>query len=305
MNMTPRHSGDSFRPDLEGLRGVAVLLVVGCHCGISWCAGGFVGVDVFFVLSGYLITGLLASECRTTSRIDLPGFFARRARRLLPESLLVSAVTLLTAVAFLAPQEIITTARAAAAAGLYASNLFFDGNASNYFAPDVAANPLLHTWSLGVEEQFYLVWPVVILLVSRGAQRVAGSIFALAAIAALSFTCSVYTSEAAPTFAFYELPSRAWEFAAGGLLALLPVSGNLGRRNGAMAGGFLGIAMIAGTALLLKGGAGFPGWVALLPVAGTLATLHAGAAGPQRGISAILSAAPLQFLGARSYSWYL
>ena len=112
---------EGFRSDLEGLRGVAILLVVACHCGIPWCAGGFIGVDVFFVLSGYLITGLLVEEHRTTSRIDLPGFFARRVRRLIPAALLVILLTLVAAVALLSPQEIETTARSAIAAACYLS----------------------------------------------------------------------------------------------------------------------------------------------------------------------------------------
>ena len=130
-------SGDGFRADVEGLRGIAVLLVVGCHCGISWCAGGFVGVDIFFVISGYLITGILAREYRQTSRIDFAGFFARRARRLLPACTTVFAATLLAASLFLAPQEIDATARAALAGSLYVSNIFFDHASSDYFAAAV------------------------------------------------------------------------------------------------------------------------------------------------------------------------
>jgi hypothetical protein len=159
----------SFRPDIEGLRGVAILAVVGCHCGIAWCAGGFVGVDIFFVLSGYLITGLLASEYAATSRIDFPGFYARRARRLLPACILMLAVTALFALLFLSPQEMIITGRAARAAGVYLSNVYFDRSAADYFASNVQANPLLHTWSLGLEEQFYLVWPFLLFGVYRGA----------------------------------------------------------------------------------------------------------------------------------------
>jgi peptidoglycan/LPS O-acetylase OafA/YrhL len=302
---TARQSGNSFRPDVEGLRSVAVLLVVGCHCGISWCTGGFVGVDVFFVLSGYLITGLLATEYRATSRINLPRFFARRARRLLPAGSLVLVATALAAVAIFGPQEIIFTGRAARAAGLYMSNVFFDRSASDYFAPNVDANPLLHTWSLGLEEQFYLVWPLLILVAHRGPHRSQRSVWILGAVTALSFMCSVYATRLAPTVAFYELPPRAWEFAAGGLLALLPVSRASVGTSWAVACGIVGIAVILGTGVLVKGGAGFPGWIALFPVAGTLATLFAGAKVPQRGISAVLSAKPLQFIGARSYSWYL
>jgi peptidoglycan/LPS O-acetylase OafA/YrhL len=296
---------DSFRPDVEGLRGVAILLVVGCHCGFFWCAGGFVGVDLFFVLSGYLITGLLTSEIRATSRIDLSRFYARRARRLLPAGALVILLTTLAAAAVLAPPAIAFTGQAARAAALYISNVFFDRDAADYFAPHVADNPLLHTWSLGVEEQFYLIWPLLIWLSSRGPRARQKMGWTLGSVTALSLLCSVYLTPRWPTFAFYELPPRAWEFAAGGLLAILPASRAPVSSGGAAAGGVVGLAIILGTAVLLQGGGGFPGWIALLPVAGTLALLFAGAKAPQRGVSRWLSTAPLQFLGARSYSWYL
>lgn len=284
---------------------MAVLLVVGCHCGIAWCAGGFVGVDIFFVLSGYLITGLLAEEYRATSRIDLPRFFARRARRLLPSGALVLLVTVLAAAAISTPQEIAFTGRAALATGLYVSNVFFDRSAADYFAPNVQGNPLLHTWSLGLEEQFYLVWPLLILSAIRGRQRMRRSIWILGALTAASYLFCVAATRLASTVAFYELPARAWEFAAGGLLTFVPLSRAPAAMRRAAAGGIAGMLLIIGTAVVLRGGAGFPGWIALFPVAGTLATLFAGANAPQRGVSAALSAAPLQFLGARSYSWYL
>ena len=297
--------GNYFRPDIEGLRGVAVLIVVGCHCGISWCAGGFVGVDVFFVLSGYLITGLLAAEYRATSRIDLLRFYARRARRLLPVFVLVLVATTLFAAAVFAPQEIAFTARAARWAGLYVSNVFFDRTASNYFAPNMEGNPLLHTWSLGIEEQFYLVWPLLILAAARGPNSARRSIWILSAVTVLSFTCCVCATRLAPTVAFYELPSRSWEFAAGGLLAFLPRSKSLGGRPLETVCGVLGIALILGTSVLIKGGADFPGWIALFPAVGALATLFAGARAPRYGVSLVLGGAPLQFLGSRSYAWYL
>ncbi len=302
---TAHQFGSFFRPDVEGLRAVAVLLVVCRHCGISWCPGGFVGVDVFFVLSGYLITGLLAAEYRATSRIHLLRFYARRARRLLPACALVLLATTLFAALVFSPQEIAFTGRAARAAALYMSNVFFDQSAADYFSPNVEGNPLLHTWSLGLEEQFYLVWPMLILAANRGPGGKQRSIWILSAVVAFSFTYCLYLTQHSPTVAFYELPARAWEFAAGGLLALLPVPRTPVSTSWPVWGGIGGMALILGTGLLFKGGAGFPGWIAVLPVAGTLAALFAGATAPQRGISAGLSVAPLQFIGARSYSWYL
>jgi peptidoglycan/LPS O-acetylase OafA/YrhL len=295
----------TFRADVEGLRGIAVLLVVGCHCGISWCAGGFVGVDVFFAISGYLITGLLVREYLETSRIDFGGFFARRARRLLPACLVVLASTILAATLLLSPQELDATARAALASSLYVSNMFFDHASSDYFAAAVERSPLLHTWSLGVEEQFYLVWPGLILFACRS-RRARSVVWILGALAVSSFACGVLATRSAPMFAFYELPARAWEFAAGGLLALpTAVAPSARTRIWAVVGGAVGAAMILGTVLWVKGGGAFPGWIAMIPVAGTLLTLFAGVVAPQRGVSAVLGTAPLQFLGARSYSWYL
>lgn len=296
-------SAHTFRPDIEGLRGIAVLLVVGCHCGISWCAGGFVGVDIFFVISGYLITGLLEREYRENSRIDFRGFFARRVRRLLPACVLVLAATTLVGALILSPQEVAATARAALASALYASNIFFDQASSDYFAPAVQRNPLLHTWSLGVEEQFYLAWPALMLCAYRW-ERARPVL--LAAATASSFLCGALTTRSAPTFAFYELPARTWEFAAGGLLALiLARKTSIGSGRWPAAGGVGGLALILGAAVWIKGGSGFPGWVALIPVIGTLLILFAGASAPHSGASALLGTAPLRYLGARSYSWYL
>jgi peptidoglycan/LPS O-acetylase OafA/YrhL len=303
---TPRpQATGSFRPDIEGLRGVAILSVVGCHCGIAWCTGGFVGVDIFFVLSGYLITSLLASEYNSTSRIDFSGFYARRARRLLPACILVLAVTALFALLFLSPQEMILTGRAARAAGIYLSNVYFDHSASDYFAPNVEANPLLHTWSLGLEEQFYLVWPFLLFAAYRGARGTPRLIGILCAVAALSFACCVYATPHIPTLAFYELPARAWEFAAGGVLALLSASQEPVHSRWAAVLGVVGLGTILGTCLLLKGGGAFPGWIALFPVGATLALLHAGFLSPRNGISRTLGSAPMQYLGSRSYAWYL
>ena len=298
-------SRKSFRSDVEGLRAVAVLLVVACHCGVSWCTGGFVGVDVFFVISGYLITALLATEYRVTARIDLLGFYARRARRLLPALALVLLVTLSVAAVVFTPLELNSTGSTGRAAAFFMSNVFFDLSASDYFALNAQRNPLLHTWSLGVEEQFYLLWPLLILVIYRGPHRSRRLAWALGTITILSFLCSFNATRLAPTFAFYELPARAWEFAAGGLLALLPASRKSGDGGRAMACGIVGILMILGMGVFLKGSAAFPGSIALIPVAGTLTVLFAGARAPQRGVSAMLSAAPLQFIGARSYSWYL
>ena len=295
-------SVNSFRADIEGLRALAILLVIACHCDASWCRGGFVGVDVFFVLSGYLITGLLSAELRSSSRLDLMAFFARRARRLLPACAVVLLATMVAAAVVLPPQQLEFAGRAASAAALYASNVFFDADAANYFAPSVESNPLLHTWSLGVEEQFYVVWPLLVMVAAGRRWR---ALWLLGTVAALSFACCLYTTRHAPTFAFYELPARAWEFAAGGLLTLLPLPTGARATLAARVGGIVGAVVILAVSAVLHGGAGFPGWTAVMPVCGSLAILFAGAVSPQYGISRLLSTVPMQFLGARSYSLYL
>jgi peptidoglycan/LPS O-acetylase OafA/YrhL len=292
-----------FRPDIEGLRAIAVLLVVACHAGIPGCSGGFIGVDVFFVLSGYLITGLLLAELRATSRLQLARFYARRARRLLPALLLVLLTTLAVGLLVQVPQELDFTARAARATALYVSNVFFDHNAADYFAPDVQSNPLLHTWSLGVEEQFYLFWPLLLIL----GVRIGGSARALKALLSAvvlgSFLFCVWSTYREPTVAFYELPPRAWEFAIGGLLAMLGMP-QLGRWTWIILG-WTGLAAILLASFLIPDGADFPGWRASVPALGTVAVLAAGSALPGGGACVLLERAIMQYLGRRSYSWYL
>ena len=301
--MSALNRSTEFRPDIEGLRAVAVLLVVACHCGISWCSGGFIGVDVFFVLSGYLITGLLVAEIRRTSKVDLPRFYARRARRLLPALLLVLLTTLAAGSFIQVPQEINFAGRAARATALYVSNIFFDHNAADYFAPDVESNPFLHTWSLGVEEQFYLFWPVLIILGLRAGKSIRPLASLLTAVTILSLGFCVWSTFHRPTLAFYELPARAWEFGLGGLLCLARPP-KLGQAAWTI-GGWSGLAAILLPAFFMADGSHFPGWLAVIPALGTAAVLAAGSALPRRGVGVLLDWRPMQYLGARSYSWYL
>src|SRR5271170_5699532 len=156
-----------FRPDIEGLRAVAVLGVVAFHFGVPGIRGGFAGVDVFFVISGYLITSLLVRELEESGDINLLRFYGRRARRLLPAVLLMTIATLAAVPLVFPPNEQLRFAEAAAATSLYASNVLFLRQSLDYFAPLNASNPFLHTWSLAVEEQFYLVWPALLLLTCR------------------------------------------------------------------------------------------------------------------------------------------
>ena len=306
--MRPSHRASTlaFRPDIEGLRGIAVWLVVAFHCGIPIASGGFIGVDVFFVLSGYLITGLLVAEVEKTSRLNLVQFYARRARRLLPASALVLVAILLTGALILAPRELEFAGRAARASALYMSNIFFAREAADYFSPDVEANPILHTWSLAVEEQFYLFWPLLILLGLKFLRSKKALVTILAALTAISLAASVwFTSRSAP-FAFYELPTRAWEFGIGGLAVLLPRGNPMLPPGCWRALGWVGvIAILASGAWLISRQSAFPGWIALLPVLGTVITLVSIAKQPEGGAGILLGTVPVQILGKLSYSWYL
>ena len=260
-------------------------------------------MDVFFVLSGYLITGLLVAEIRRTSKVNLPRFYARRARRLLPALLLVLLTTLAAGSFIQVPQELNFAARAARAAALYISNVFFDHNAADYFAPDVASNPFLHTWSLGVEEQFYLFWPLLLLLGLRIGKSTRALAALLTAVTILSLGFCVWSTFHYPTLAFYELPARAWEFGLGGLLTLASLP-KLGRAAWTIVG-WSGLAAILLPAFFIADGSQFPGWLATIPALGTAGVLAAGTALPHRGVCVLLDRQPMQYMGARSYSWYL
>ena len=303
--MRPNDRSPGFRPDIEGLRGIAVLIVVLFHCGIPGFSGGFVGVDVFFVLSGYLITGLLVAEIQKTSELSLLQFYARRARRLLPASALTLVVTILLGAIILAPSELDLVGHAARAAALYSSNIFFDKNAGDYFAPNVRSNPLLHTWSLAVEEQFYLFWPLLILLGLRVWRSMKSLVTVLSGLTIISLGTGVWFTANGGTFAFYELPARAWEFGIGGLAVLLPRSTLKIPVGWWLAFGWLGILAILGSAHFILGDTSFPGWIALIPVMGTVAALIAGTEHPRLGVGVLLYSDPLQMLGRLSYSWYL
>jgi peptidoglycan/LPS O-acetylase OafA/YrhL len=298
-----------FRPDIDGLRAVAVVLVVAFHCGISAAGSGFVGVDIFFVLSGYLITSILVVEQRATGHIDFAAFYARRVRRLLPASALMLLVTLALCAAVMAPGELHSAAVAGRFTSLYLANYLFAHNAQDYFSPDVKGNPLLHMWSLAVEEQFYLFWPLLILAGGKLALRAptsrAAITWILAVVTAVSLTLCLIVSSRATVVAFYSLPTRAWEFGLGGLASLLALDGRgASRRLWQVVGvvGFAGL-LLSGAMIPIQGN--FPGWLALFPVISTVLVLVAAQAEPSNSIARLLATRPFQWVGTLSYSWYL
>lgn len=295
-----------FRGDIEGLRGIAVLLVVAYHAGVRWISGGFVGVDVFFVLSGYLITGILVKQVARTGRVDYAQFYARRMRRLLPAVTLTLVAVLVASRIVLGPMERIEPALSAIATALYSSNLFFLTRAIDYFASSAEQNPLLHTWSLAVEEQFYLVWPLLIVVgwrLGRSRRRLAliMGLFSLASFAG----CVLLTYKRQP-WAFFGTPARAWEFGLGGLATLLPAARGGSARAAWRWVGWLGLGMVVATGFVLRPTTPFPGLAALAPVLGTTLALAAGAIeGDLAGVRRLLDTRALRWIGGRSYAWYL
>jgi peptidoglycan/LPS O-acetylase OafA/YrhL len=302
--MTRGQRGDGrFRPDLEGLRGIAILLVLLCHVEIPGAEAGFVGVDVFFVLSGFLITGLLVDEAERTGRIGLGAFYARRARRILPAAIVVLASTLLAAQLVLSPLDLPRVADDALAASLSLANVRFALDATDYFAP-VNASPMLHFWSLAVEEQFYLFWPVLLLIATRlGRPRVAMGVVAVAILAGSFVLCYALTATSEP-WAYYSLPTRAWQLAAGGLVAVSARWVSRAPRRLALATGWVGVILLGASLGVIQETSAYPGLVSLFPTLGALAIIASGGqvASPLR---TGLSWTPLRWLGRISYSVYL
>jgi peptidoglycan/LPS O-acetylase OafA/YrhL len=294
---------------LDGLRGIAVAAVVAQHAWPGLLPGGFAGVDMFFVLSGYLITRILVAELEPTGRINLWTFYARRVRRILPAALLAIVSTCLLYLVLLGPALPLTMRDEALAATFSVSNILFANRAVDYFAANPALSPFLHFWSLAVEEQFYLVWPTLLFVVSvlgrRGPERFRAwaPVVIVAVLAAGSLALAM---RAAETTAFYLLPHRGWELMAGGLFAWLQLRGRmvLPERLAPYraAGVAAGYALLAVVFVFAPSLGRWPGPATLLPVLGTVLLVAAGDAMPG---ARILTAAPLQFLGRISYALYL
>ena len=305
-------AGDTerFRPDLEGLRAVAILLVLLYHAGLPWLGGGYVGVDVFFVLSGFLITGLIVRELEASGTIRLPAFYARRARRLLPAAAAALAATVVASVLFLPPLRVTDIAGDAAASALYVANIRFALSATDYLQAQQAPSPLLHYWSLGVEEQFYLFWPALLLLVSRMRLATIGRLAILiAGVCGTSLALSIALTQVSAPLAFYLLPTRAWQLGLGALIALPALRAKALPPPLAWASSLGGLALILVAGALLDTNTPYPGVAALLPSIGAGLVILAGHVGvvarPLPVPSRILATPPLRWLGRISYSLYL
>ena len=304
--MLRRHRKPEFRPDIEGLRAVAVMAVVAFHTGAV--TGGFVGVDVFFVISGFLITRLLWAELGQTGRVDLVRFYAARARRLLPAAGVVLVATALAAAAILPALQARDVLDDGLASALYVGNYRFAITGTDYLAhaSPSSPSPFQHYWSLGVEEQFYLIWPAVLLGAAALLGRSRGAAVAtLTVLGAGSLWLALSWTSTRPPWAFFSLPTRAWELAAGALIALTATAWRRLPPGLAAVAGFGGLGLIGWSCLRFNPQTPYPGTAALVPVAGAVLVVAAGCSAPRRAAGRWLSAPVMRALGRLSYSWYL
>ena len=298
------------RTDIEGLRAVAVMLVLLFHAGVPGMDGGYVGVDVFFVVSGFLITSLMINERDDTGRVSLSGFYSRRIRRILPMSSLVALATLAASWVWLEPLRIRGLAVDVLASAGFSSNFVFASRGADYLTSTLPPSPLQHFWSLAVEEQFYVVWPALVVLVCTGVGAGRGSmvrarVALLSAVTVVaSFVACMAQMESSQVRAFYWPHTRAFELAAGALLACVPAVGGRVWRAVESALAWCGLAVVVGCAFVLDETTRFPGPWAAVPVAATVLLLRGGDT-TNWAPDSVLRFAPLQWVGARSYSAYL
>jgi peptidoglycan/LPS O-acetylase OafA/YrhL len=297
-----------FRPDIQGLRAVAVLLVVLYHAGLNGLSGGYVGVDVFFVISGFVITGLLLRERGTAARTSLIAFYGRRSRRIIPAATLVIVVTVVMTYARVGVVFGNQTATDARWTAVFLANFHFASVGTNYLTAQLPPSPLQNFWSLAVEEQFYLVYPTLFLLVARIRTHwslQARLFICLTIVIIVSFTLSVTQTASSPTVAYFSPFTRAWELALGALVAvstkwLLTIPKAVGA-----ALTWLGLAAIAYGAVAFDSATTYPGYLVAIPVVGAALVIAGGTRAPRWAAESVLKRGPLQWLGRLSYSIYL
>ncbi len=293
------------------MRAVAIGAVLLCHAGLPFFAGGYVGVDVFFVVSGFLITRLLLGELEGTGRISLRRFYARRARRLLPLSAVLLASVGILSLLLLSPVRAVEVSGDIVSSALYTANWHFAEQSVDYFAQDVEPSPVLHLWSLAIEEQFYVVWPGLLLAVTwlwrRQGMDPRPAIWAtLGIVLVVSLALGIHLTEQQPAAAYFSTFGRVWELALGAMLALV---GGVRIPRAAAAGiGWAGLAAIVYAAVAFDSATPFPGTAALVPTLGTAFLILAGSsvyAQAKGAPTGLLSLRPVRYVGRISYSWYM
>jgi len=288
----------TYRTDIDGLRAIAVLAVVFSHIGLSGFHGGYVGVDIFFVISGYLITAIIAQDIRE-SRFSIVRFYERRIRRIIPALVAVALPSALVGYLLMPPGDFKNFAQSLAATAGFISNVLFWMEAG-YFESAAIYKPMLHTWSLAIEEQFYIILPLLLMLLARFGHH---ALIGLGAACALSFAVSLAVTERSPETAFFLMPFRFWELGLGSLLAIAGLSPP-GRPLTREALGAVGLALIAFSITVYDESTLFPGAAALLPCLGAVLIIYTGG-DRQTAVDKLLSLRPLTFIGLISYSLYL
>ncbi len=292
--------GIRYRSDIDGLRTIAVVPVILFHLGFGWMAGGFVGVDVFFVISGFLITAAIRREIEER-HFTILGFYERRVRRIFPALFVMMLACLIAGFVLFLPDDFRELGASLLSAALFVSNIFFWFKA-DYFNGPVDLKPLLHTWSLAVEEQYYIVLPVFLWALARyHGRRYVGPV---AIVALASFVASVAMTRLAPSGAYYLLPSRAWELLLGSLLSLDAIPA-IKRQALVELSAAVGLVAILASAVLLSEHSAFPGVNALWPCLGAALILHAGSSSHHSWVAHLLGTKPFVFVGLISYSLYL
>lgn len=292
-----------FRSDIQGIRGIAVLGVFLFHLDLESVSGGYVGVDVFFVISGFLITGIIAADMRAGT-FTFARFYNRRMKRILPAFQLVGLTTLAAGAFLLLPNDRVDLLKSLLASTLFASNLYFWKATQGYFASSSDEMPLLHNWSLSVEEQFYFLWPLMLLLLLRFIPVKRHLPVILCVAIAGTFALAEWATDRFASAAYYLLPTRAGEFLFGALLVFVPEGRRHARPLIAQSLGIIGLLLVLGSNILLTPDARFPGLNAFWPCLGTALLIDSGR---REGtlVSALLSFKPLVFIGTISYSLYL
>ena len=314
-----------LRGDIQGMRAVAVLLVLLSHGGIAGLAGGYVGVDVFFVISGFLITGILVREVRTRGQVSIAEFYARRARRILPAATVTLAAVALASAFMLRTNRVEEVLDHVRWSALFAANIWSAKSGSDYFSEEGFVSPVQHYWSLAVEEQFYVVWPALIaIVIALGRKRVASAVagmqdaeaasarfrlrqvtLVLAALSVVSLAWSVWQTAHNPTSAYFSTLTRGWELGIGSLLALTAHAWERLGPGLKAAASWTGLGMIAVAAVTYSDTTPFPGYHALLPVLGSALVIGGGIGGPRQGARLLLDTRLMRWFGDISYSLYL